>query len=85
MPANLQKEHKLGAGSPRHPNNTRRLLRHFSQRKFRTSTIPSILQVPQWLARRAGGNANTAFAPHTHLGDLMSTISGNLHFAQQLG
>eukprot|EP00444_Apocalathium_aciculiferum_P004986 CAMPEP_0183395786 /NCGR_PEP_ID=MMETSP0370-20130417/9574_1 /TAXON_ID=268820 /ORGANISM="Peridinium aciculiferum, Strain PAER-2" /LENGTH=30 /DNA_ID= /DNA_START= /DNA_END= /DNA_ORIENTATION= len=30
MPADLQKEHELGAGSPGHPNNGRRCLRHFS-------------------------------------------------------
>eukprot|EP00445_Apocalathium_hangoei_P033113 CAMPEP_0203943500 /NCGR_PEP_ID=MMETSP0359-20131031/79449_1 /ASSEMBLY_ACC=CAM_ASM_000338 /TAXON_ID=268821 /ORGANISM="Scrippsiella Hangoei, Strain SHTV-5" /LENGTH=158 /DNA_ID=CAMNT_0050874379 /DNA_START=75 /DNA_END=553 /DNA_ORIENTATION=+ len=44
----------------------------------------SILQVPQGLARTASGNANSARAPHAHLGALMSTIPGNLHFAQQL-
>mmetsp|Transcript_154342 Transcript_154342/g.493674 ORF Transcript_154342/g.493674 Transcript_154342/m.493674 type:complete len:118 (-) Transcript_154342:458-811(-) len=85
MPADLQKEHELGAGSPRHPKNGRRFLRHFSHRMVRTSTMRSILQVPQWLARRAGGNANSARTPHAHRGALMSTISGNLHFAQQLG
>eukprot|EP00444_Apocalathium_aciculiferum_P005217 CAMPEP_0183408298 /NCGR_PEP_ID=MMETSP0370-20130417/17983_1 /TAXON_ID=268820 /ORGANISM="Peridinium aciculiferum, Strain PAER-2" /LENGTH=115 /DNA_ID=CAMNT_0025590783 /DNA_START=64 /DNA_END=408 /DNA_ORIENTATION=- len=45
----------------------------------------SILQVPQWLARTYGGNANSARTPHAQRGPLMSTISGNLHLEQQLG
>jgi len=86
IPADLQKEHTLGARSPFQPKNGRRpSLQHFSHRMCRTLTILSILQVRQWLGRKAGGKTNPACAPQAHRGEVMSTISANLHFEQQLG